>query len=51
MKSSRGIGLLLLGVWLIASGIVHIIHLNFIGLSTLLAVVGISAGALLIIGL
>lgn len=51
MKGSRSIGLLLLGVWLVATGITRIIHLNFLGMTTLLGVGATVAGVMIILGL
>ena len=51
MKGSKGLGLLLLGVWLVATGITRIIHLNFLGMTTLLGVGATVAGVLIILGL
>jgi hypothetical protein len=50
MKVTKNLGMLLLGSWLIATGLVPLLNLNFSGLGTLMAVVAIAAGALIIVG-
>ena len=50
MKVTRNIGMLLLGIWLIATGLIPLLNLGFSGLGTLMAVVAIAAGALIIVG-
>jgi len=46
----KALGHLLLGVWLILTGIIPLVHLSFTGLSTVMAVLAIVAGALIIVG-
>ena len=46
----KNLGMLLLGVWLILEGVIPLIHLSFSGLSTVMAVLAIAAGALIITG-
>jgi hypothetical protein len=50
MKVTRNLGMLLLGAWLIATGLIPLLNLSFSGLGTLMAVVAIAAGALIIVG-
>lgn len=50
MKVTRNLGMLLLGIWLIATGLVPLLNLSFSGLGTVMAVVAIAAGALIIVG-
>jgi hypothetical protein len=50
MKLSRKLGVLLLGLWLIATGLTSLIHLSFTGLDVIMAALAILAGVLLIIG-
>jgi len=50
MKVTKNLGMLLLGSWLIATGLVPLLSLSFSGLGTLMAVVAIAAGALIIVG-
>lgn len=50
MRATRNLGMLLLGVWLIISGVVPLINLSFSGLGTLMAVLALVAGILIIAG-
>lgn len=50
MKVTRSFGLLLLGVWLIATGLIPLFNISFSGIGTLMACVAIAAGTLLIAG-
>jgi hypothetical protein len=42
--------MLLLAVWLILSGLIPLINLSVSGLSTVMAVLAIAAGALIVVG-
>jgi hypothetical protein len=48
MKLSKNLGMLLLGIWLIVSGLIPLLSLNFSGLGTLMAVLAIAAGVLIV---
>lgn len=50
MKVLKNIGLLLLGIWLIASGLIPLLHLSFSGLRTVMAIMAVAAGILIIVG-
>lgn len=50
MKVSKSLGLLLLGIWLIATGLIPLLKLSFSGLGTFMAIVAVAAGALIIVG-
>ena len=50
MKITKNLGMLLLGIWLIISGVAPLINLSFAGLGTLMAVLALAAGALIIVG-
>jgi uncharacterized membrane-anchored protein len=41
-------GMLLLGIWLILSGVIPLVHLNFSGLGIIMALLAIVAGALIL---
>lgn len=47
----RSIGTLLLGIWLIFTGLAHLLHLSFSGMGTLMAVLATAAGILVMLGL
>jgi hypothetical protein len=48
MKLTKNLGMLLLGIWLILSGLIPLLHLSFSGLGTLMAILAIAAGALVL---
>lgn len=50
VKVTKSIGFLLLGGWLIATGLIPLLHLSFSGLGVVMAGVAIAAGVLIIIG-
>jgi len=47
----RSIGVLLLGIWLIFTGLAHLLHLSFSGMGTIMAITATVAGVLIIMGL
>lgn len=50
LKPTRNIGMLLLGIWLILTGLVQLLDLASPGLGTALAVLAVAAGALILVG-
>lgn len=50
LKPTRNLGMLLLGVWLILTGLLHFLDIASPGLFNLLGVLAIAAGALILIG-
>jgi hypothetical protein len=46
---AKGLGTLLLAIWLIASGVITILNLNFTGMNIIMAVIAIAAGVLIIL--
>jgi len=50
MRFTKNIGMLLLGIWLILSGLIPLLHLSFAELGTLMAILAIAAGALILMG-
>lgn len=50
MKVTKSFGFLLLGLWLIATGLIPLLNFSFSGLGTVMASVAIGAGVLIIIG-
>jgi hypothetical protein len=50
MKTTRGLGFSLLGVWLILMGLAQTIHFSFLGLQPLLGILALAAGILLLLG-
>jgi hypothetical protein len=50
MKFARTIGMLLLALWLIMTGLIPLLHLSFSGMGTVMAVLAVAAGVLIAIG-
>ena len=50
MKLTRSLGMMLLGIWLILSGLVPLLSLSFAGLGTLMAILALAAGAAILAG-
>ncbi|MBN1439808.1 MAG: hypothetical protein JW929_10395 [Anaerolineales bacterium] len=46
---ARNLGMFLLAVWLIATGLISILNLSFTGMDIVMAVVAIAAGVLILI--
>lgn len=50
MKFTKNIGMLLLGVWLIVTGLLSVVSFTFAGLSLVMALLAIAAGVLIVLG-
>jgi len=50
MRITKNLGILLLAVWLILTGIVPLLHLSFAGLGLVMSILAIVAGILLLVG-
>lgn len=50
MNMTKNLGMLLLGVWLIVTGLIPLLHFSFSGLGTAMAILAIVAGALIVVG-
>lgn len=50
MKLTGNIGMLLLGIWLILSGVIPLINLSFEGLGLIMAALAIAAGVFVLLG-
>ena len=50
MKVTRNIGMLLLALWLILTGLIPLLNFSFSGLGTVMAILAIAAGVLIAIG-
>lgn len=48
MKPPKNLGVLLLGIWLILTGLIPLLSLSFSGLGTLMAILAIAAGVLIV---
>jgi hypothetical protein len=49
MRLSKNLGMLLLGIWLILTGLVELLHLSFTGLPIIMAILAIAAGVLILL--
>jgi hypothetical protein len=50
MKLTSNIGMLLLAVWLILTGLIPLLNFSFSGLSQVMAILAIAAGILIVVG-
>jgi hypothetical protein len=50
MKLTSNIGMLLLAVWLILTGLIPLINFSFQGLGTVMSVLAMVAGILIVVG-
>lgn len=50
MKIFKNLGMLCLSVWLIATGLIPLLHFRFSGQGTVMEVLAVAAGVLLLIG-
>jgi hypothetical protein len=50
MKLTKSLGMLLLGIWLIATGLIPLLNLSFSGLGIFMAIFAIAAGVLISLG-
>jgi hypothetical protein len=50
MKITKNIGMLLLGIWLILTGLIPLLSLYFSGLGTIMAILAIAAGVMILAG-
>jgi hypothetical protein len=50
MKLTRNIGMLLLAVWLILTGLIPLLNFSFSGLGIVMAILAIAAGILIVVG-
>jgi hypothetical protein len=50
MRLTRNIGMFLLAIWLVLTGLVPLLNLSFSGLGTVMAILAIAAGVLIALG-
>ena len=50
MKLTRNIGMLLLAIWLVTTGLMPLFNFSFQGLGTVMAILAIAAGVLIAVG-
>ena len=46
----KNLGMVLLGIWLIMTGLIPLLHLNFEGLPLIMSILAIASGAILLLG-
>ena len=49
-RMTKNLGMICLGIWLIMTGLIPLLHLNFEGLSLFMAILAIVSGALILLG-
>jgi len=50
MQLTRNVGMLLLGIWLILTGLLQVVSISIPGIGSILALLAIVAGILILIG-
>ena len=50
MRLTRSLGMLLLGIWLILTGLLHFTSLSGVDVATIMAVLALAAGVLILVG-
>jgi hypothetical protein len=50
IKMTKSLGMLLLGIWLILTGLIPLLKLNFSGFPVIMVVLAIAAGVLILLG-
>jgi hypothetical protein len=50
MTLTKNLGMLLLGIWLIVTGLIALLNFSFSGLGPLMAILAIAAGILISLG-
>jgi hypothetical protein len=50
IRLTRNLGMLLLAIWLILTGLMPLLKLSFQGVGTIMAILAIASGVLLLIG-
>ena len=50
MRLTRNVGMLLLGIWLILTGLLQVVSISIAGIGVILALLAIVAGILILIG-
>jgi hypothetical protein len=50
MKLTKNMGMLLLAIWLIVTGLLHVVSIPIAAIGTMLALLAIAAGVLILVG-
>jgi hypothetical protein len=48
-RLTKNIGMILLAIWLIMTGLIPLLHLNFEGLALLMTILALAAGVLILV--
>jgi hypothetical protein len=51
MKITKSLGMLLLGIWLILTGLIPVLKLHFNGFPEIMQILAIASGVLILLGL
>ena len=49
-RLTKNLGMILLGIWLIMTGLILLLHLSFEGLPLMMAILAIASGVLVLLG-
>ena len=47
---TKNLGMLLLGIWLVLTGLVSFVHITFANTGSIMAVLAVAAGSLILLG-
>ena len=50
LRLPKNLGMILLGLWLIMTGLIPLLHFNFQGLSVVMAIFAVVTGAVILFG-
>lgn len=50
MRLTKNLGMLLLGIWLVLTGLLPLLNVAMSGVGTLMAVLAVAAGVLILVG-
>ena len=50
LRLTKNLGMVLLGIWLIMTGLISLLHFNFQGLYVIMAILAIASGVLILLG-
>jgi hypothetical protein len=50
MRLTKTLGMLLLGIWLILTGLIPLLSISISGIGTIMAVLAVAAGVLILLG-
>jgi len=50
LRLPKNLGMILLGIWLIMTGLIPLLHFNFQGLSVVMAILAVVTGLMILFG-